>query len=136
MLTEEAEQNPSVSPPVMVLDVQRLEEFIADLYPHEYCPDIDTRRWTHRVLAVTALSAGVIRVIQVATSHVDKVLCPLTACLSRGRGERGKLVRLASDNKTAGYTTSILCHSDIHDQTYCNSVETMALKVRVYGSSW
>ena len=82
-----SEQNPDIPPPVVVADVEGLEELVAD-----------------GVLAVAACR-GVVRVVDVPAEPLYELACPLSARLARRSGKLDKLIRLALDDQP---TTDIL----------------------------
>lgn len=91
---------------------------------------------TNFILTVSAV--GVVpRVVQVTAEGIDEISSPLLACLTRGRIEPRELVRLAPDYEAATQSwVSQGVETRVVGTTYCNSVETMVLSTRVYGSSW
>ena len=80
--TGESEQDPNISPPVGVFNVEGLEEVFSP-----------------RVLAVCTLVGGV-GIFQVPAESSHKLPGPLLTCLARRRSEPDELVGLASDDQT------------------------------------
>ena len=76
---EESEQDPNISPPASVADVQREEEILSD-----------------SVRAVPA-SGGIVGVVEVSTESRHELVCPNAASLTRWRIEQGELVGLTLD---------------------------------------
>ena len=77
-----SKEDPDISPPVVVADVQRHEELVADL-----------------VLAVSARGSG-IHVVDVSTETGDEFDRPLLAGLAGRRVKLDELVGLALDHQT------------------------------------
>ena len=75
-----SKEDPDISPPVVVADVEGLEELVTD-----------------GVLAVAACR-GVVRVVDIPAKPLYELACPLTARLDRWSGKLDKLFRLTLDD--------------------------------------
>ena len=98
------------------LDIQRRVELVANL-----------------ILAIST-SNRIIKIVNIATELIDEFSTPCSTCLPRRWIEPCKLIAFASDNQAATLIT-LAEKLTVRGRTHCSSVETMAARVLVYGSS-